>query len=958
MENNLAVQAKQALTNLYHWVLDHQPHHQTDKQPTTVSSVAYKASALASSFVESYLNPSHTQQQHPAEHSLYLHYQPPHQHHSTAAASSSSSSSTCGPVGRHNAEGSSSFCYRNNLDGSSQNPIIAFFQSITHPDRIWQSWDPVTSFDSFLWNYTPDIHALQERVLGLDGLGGLSEKYNIDPRILALALALPLVMVLLAACAVMGAGNSSEDGPSKPRYPGQKTDPTLVDGGKGEQKQKQQQGGGGGGSKQQQQQQVASGSSVSGGSSKRGEKKQGGGPSDAGTSQYLLGANSGVSSWSALLGSMGFRGGETLDYKPLDILASFKDGTKTNTENPEKDAVGSVFESMSALGSEMMKRIPYQHILDQDIAQLLGSDFLDSDHPADEEGSSSVGLDKSPNIPVHSGDHTKTKAEPEIATETPSKGAAGSGNLKEPVVSDRSVYSVESTKALKSGKKQLATHKQKPEWQEQKQNKQEKHIQNQERNSGRQSGQGPAGPGADDSLKPPQHAANISPLLRTHSPRPSGSFKESDRPKVHHLTRVSTAAAARLSTHQTTGNIGRDFGSKIFGFVQDSQLLRNMDSISGGLLGSTVATVAALAFTAEATAGIIKNNMPDSVTDFTDEVRESFDHAMRAQDSSAAEGSNKKAWGARDAISKVMEDYEGDNIASTQTNATSPSASSDTPVHKASTPSPPPPTSSKTTASTTTGTIRVALPSGSPKTPASKPTAGFKSHPAEDIAHHNGPVTSRVVEIDEGFVLTSEAEEKEANSRSSSGRAPKSKNDKSLSEELASAMETGQKVSYADVAAAGTGAAPSGHTEHEHEDYYLEDEEDSGEEADNDEEEAGGGVEEEDDDEDTDTFVVAKDATGHIPSRARLQEHQPPPAKGSSLTGLKLGHSYDDLVRSISSISTSSSTTGGSIADDELPPTLSTTSSSVQGQEMTVDSHGNKVPVSEARRDSGYDLLL
>ncbi|KAF9139966.1 hypothetical protein BGX30_007220 [Mortierella sp. GBA39] len=683
----------------------------------------------------------------------------------------------------------------------------------------------------------------------------------------------------------------------------------------------------------------------------------------AGTSQYLLGANSGVSSWSALLGSMGFYGGEILDYKPLDILASFKDGTKTNTENPEKDAVGSVFESMSSLGSEMMKRIPFQHLLDQDIAQLLGSDFLDSDHPADEEGSSGVSLDKSSNEPVHSGDHAKAKAEPEIATQKSSKGAAGSGNLKEPVASDRSVYSVESTKALKSAKKQPATHKHKPERQEQKQDKPEQHIQKQERNSGRQSGQGPAGPGADDSIKSSQRAASVSPPLRTRSPRLSGSFKESDRPKVHHLTRIPTAAAAKLSNHQTTGNIGRDFGSKIFGFVQDSQLLRNMDSISGGLLGSAVATVAALAFTAEATAGVIKNNMPDSVTDFTDEVRESFDHAMRVQDSSDAEGSNKKAWGVRDAISKIMEDDEGDNIASTQTHATSPSVSSDTSAHKAST-SVPPPTPSKTTAATTTGTIRVPLPSGGPKTPASNTTAGSKPHPAEVIARHTGPVVPRVVEIDEGFVLTSEAEEKGANSRSSSGRAPKAKetlsqNDKSLSEELASAMETGQKVSYADVAATGAGAAPSAHTEHEHEDYYLEDVEDSGEEADNDEEGAGGDVEEEDDGEDTDTFVVAKDAAGHIADRAGLQEHRPPPpAKGSSLTELKLGHSYDELVRSISNISTSSSTTGGSIADDELPPTHSTTASSVQVQEMTVDSHGNKVPVSEARRDSGYDLLL
>lgn len=276
MENNLAVQAKQALTSLYHWVVDDQPHLQNDKQPTTVSSVASKAAALASSYVESYLNPSHTQQQHPAEHSLYMHYQPPHQHHSTpAASSSSSSSSTCGPVDHHNADGSSSFCYRNNFDGCSQNPIVAFFQSITHPDCTWQSWDPVASFDSFLWNYTPDIHALQERVLGLGGLGGLSEKYNIDPRILALALVLPLAMVLLAACTVMGAGTSSEEGPSGPRYPGQKTDPTLVGGSKGKQKQQQ----GAGRSESKQQQQGAGTSSVSGTSSKQGVKKQGG-PSD------------------------------------------------------------------------------------------------------------------------------------------------------------------------------------------------------------------------------------------------------------------------------------------------------------------------------------------------------------------------------------------------------------------------------------------------------------------------------------------------------------------------------------------------------------------------------------------------------------------------------------------------------------------------------------------------------
>lgn len=220
-------------------------------------------------------------------------------------------------------------------------------------------------------------------------------------------------------------------------------------------------------------------------------------------------------------------------------------------------------------------------------------------------------MDNSSKKPLRSGDHTNAKAEPEIATQKSSKGTAGSDNLKEPVASDRGVNSVESTKAPESAKAQPAIHKLKQEMQEQEQDKPE-HIQKQEKNSGRQSGQGLAGPGADDSIKPPQRVASIPPPLRTRTPRPSGSFKESDRPKVQHLTPVP-ATAAKLSTHQTTGNIGRDIGSKVFGFVQDSQLLRNMDSISGGLLGSAVATIAALASTAEATAGIIKNNLPDSV---------------------------------------------------------------------------------------------------------------------------------------------------------------------------------------------------------------------------------------------------------------------------------------------------------------------------------------------------------
>lgn len=210
--------------------------------------------------------------------------------------------------------------------------------------------------------------------------------------------------------------------------------------------------------------------------------------------------------------------------------------------------------------------------------------------------------------PISSVDHTKAKAESDIP-------AAGSDNPKEPGASSPSVDSVKSIKTPESPAK-VKPSNQSPK-QEREQNEPEQHIHKQEKNSGHQSGRGPAGPDANDTIKLLQQKQQRVPSipsipLRTRTPRHSGSFQDSDRPKVqHHTTRASVATAG--SGAKAVGNVGRDLGSKIFGFVQDSQLLKNMDSISGGLLGSTVATVVALASTAEATAGVIKNNLPDSV---------------------------------------------------------------------------------------------------------------------------------------------------------------------------------------------------------------------------------------------------------------------------------------------------------------------------------------------------------
>ncbi|KAF9090343.1 hypothetical protein BGX29_011533 [Mortierella sp. GBA35] len=939
MEKPLAVQAKEVLTTFYHWVVDQQPHQATKQALSTVSSVASQTVSLASSYVDSILH--HTS--HPT---------PNIQH------SSHSSSSSRPPVYDHTAAGggASSYCYRNNFENSPQNNLLAsFYQSVTHPVCAWKLWDPVASFDSFLWNYTPDIHALQEQL----GLGHLSETYNINPRILVLVMVLPFILLLLASCVVLGAGNSSEDGP---RYPGQRTDPMAVGNGKKKEKQKasrkQQEGAGAGGSS-------AANSSLS----KKGANKQSG-PSDAiENQQYLLGNNNGISSWSALLGSMGFLGGETMDYKPLDILASLKDGSNADAENAESSttSLGSVLDSVSVLGSELMKQIPsYQQLLDQDIAQLLGSDLLDSDYTGDEDEASGER--------DNSTDHTKATIEPEIVTQDQTEDSLEPVHVDSPAATDTRPNNVKPVKVetilLPTATVEHSHLNQGREPVQQ--------IQQQDNIAGRQSGQGPAGPEGDPAKAKTTRVASIPPPLRTRTPRPSSSFKESDRSKA----RPNSAATP---THQPGINVGRDFGSSVFGYVQESQLLKNMDTLSGGLLGSAVATVAALASTAESAAGIIKNNLPDSVTDFTDELRDSFDHAMRVQSEAEAEAerSKNRPWGVRDAISKIMED--DDNIAATaKANNTSSASRKVTP-----TPS--------TTAATATGrasaTIRVPLPSGNAApTSASTPSS-------EDIsARPTGPIKPRVVDSDvldlslAYFRAVSAGPFSSSSYNRSSREGPLiseealSEIHKSLTRDLASAMNSTQEIekitSAPDATTTSTTVAPAGtpsaHTEQEDEDYYLENAEDSGEDADADDDE-----DDDDDGNDTDTFVAANvnsagegvqsdltGTSGPISSRTRLHQDQGGQVQAQEAGfGVEGGSELDQFLHPHDEVGgggESDNSSGGSIADDEMRPTLSTSTSTDtlsnfqgRGQEMTVDDHGNKVPVStEVRRDSGFDLLL
>lgn len=65
---------------------------------------------------------------------------------------------------------------------------------------------------------------------------------------------------------------------------------------------------------------------------------------------------------------------------------------------------------------------------------------------------------------------------------------------------------------------------------------------------------------------------------------------------------------------QGHGDQHESIAAKIMDFAQGNPIMKNLDGISGGVLGVTFATVAALANTAEASTTYLKENMPTSIS--------------------------------------------------------------------------------------------------------------------------------------------------------------------------------------------------------------------------------------------------------------------------------------------------------------------------------------------------------
>ncbi|KAF9147730.1 hypothetical protein BG015_010582 [Linnemannia schmuckeri] len=392
-----------------------------------------------------------------------------------------------------------------------------------HHHGVWHS----TSTDSKFSHWQSVLHDYWHSLMGHSFPGSdfwqqlqsrlridhLARSWNLEPHIVLLLLSLPLMLLFLSSCLMLGAGNTSEE----PRGPGRKPDPTKV-----EEKEKQS---------PPTYAAVARGSSSTSNAAKdkkiQGSKK-GGAQDSAGSikSHNQLGNDNSISSWSALLGSTGFRGGEALNYKPIDIYAAMK--------SAEKSIVDSV-EDTFAPGHD-------DGIVSNIIKEIVGP--TEAQHEQKE-----IGLDNKEDY-------------------------------------------FDNFPAI---------------------NEHEHNINHIDR--GRASRSGPAGPGGS--------ASNSSAKIRV--PRPHG-VKEADRHRHQpHLSFRKIERESAAHQHQT---LKSSFAAKVMDFTQENPIMKNLDGISGGVLGAATVTVATLASTAQAATTALKENIPFSVGGLAHDLRGSFDKAM------------------------------------------------------------------------------------------------------------------------------------------------------------------------------------------------------------------------------------------------------------------------------------------------------------------------------------------
>ncbi|GJJ74766.1 hypothetical protein EMPS_07124 [Entomortierella parvispora] len=583
--------------------------------------MASQAASFASSCVNSYLHGSSSgQKAGDAHHSAS---------HSSSSMHHGSTINYCEDKSTHGGD----------LHGASHNILSSAFHALGGgggPSIIssWRYWDPSTTFDNLLWNYTPDLQEWMTR----SGLTSFAEKYEIEPLVILFALVLPLIMVSLITCVALSP--ASKDRP--PTVPGRKADPALVSGKQGSSHKagKSKQGGKG------------SSSSSSPSVSKKGKGSSGAQDAADTSSSSLesgsqLGNGLGLGTWgSMLLGSAGFLGAEGLNLAPYAGLAGKNLGdlidgaVETITNKTEAPSNTSNLEHGQIIASESKTA----HI-DNHKSQKLNKG---AGKKAEAQTHFSVG--SLADIEAHS---AKAQAEKE---------AHKAADKEAHRAADIAAHSAK--KDHVKAAHQAASHVDQNAGHKKAQSKTPLDVL--DFNSGQKNAKATkaaVSTGAANAATADARHSGVSAPLRTRMANRAGSGDTKDQNssgrKIEEASTSharATAAAAKAAHPHNHAAVGRDLGSKILGFAQGSQLLKNMDTFSGGILGSAVATVAALANTAESTAALLKENLPDSVTDFTDELQDAFDHAMDTDSLDARQDEEGKSWGIRQAVSQIMDD--------------------------------------------------------------------------------------------------------------------------------------------------------------------------------------------------------------------------------------------------------------------------------------------------------------
>ncbi|KAG9322473.1 hypothetical protein KVV02_003148 [Mortierella alpina] len=819
MATDFAAQVKNTLDSLYSRVFDYHPYQsQSHTQPTPSAAAVSSAVSEAAAYLNSYLRSLSSSQ---------------------LDILKREGSTVCEPPANNmNYDGASSFCDGDNARNSAHPLFSKLFQSLANPGAMWTQWDPSATVDNILWNYTPDIQALQQRL----GLDHLSETYNIDPRILLLTLALPLILLILTACALKGAGHTSDNDAPHPHSPARKADPHQVGHRKGNptgETTKQVRGAGG----------SSKASSKKGDHSKKSSSRGGAQDkeSDA-TSSHALGNNYGLSSWGAMMGSAGFYGGEAMNYKPINIYAAMKDtALSRDHDQPDSNSVGSLVGAKGFYGGETLEHPSYKDIAVKGLGNLIHGHAESSKRAAVETSRSQA-------------DHTVTTSTTKKSKRArrAEKAAAAEGAQYSKLEPERQRGAMEPAVSHSQATPPSASNEQ-PRAPSYAAVASLPATETREADTTTLRGLQEGSETSPDLFKTQPRATVQSKPLRTRTQPPSNTQLKSSE-------QLGTPAVHHAHQHQDHTMAGRDLGSKILGFVHGSELLRNMDAFSGGVLGSAVATVAALASTAESTASLIKDNLPDSVTDFTEELKESFDHAMRTGGLEGqgilGQSDEDDSWGIRQAISQIIQD--DDDRAAAQ-------ASGATPRKKS--------------------FAEVAAAAGA------KASTSSSNNLDDDLSMGVIDQTLRKASI-------SYADKVKSHTTTGTG----------LETEVH--PETRRR---------------SVHNERENEDYFLVD--DSGDDADDDND---GEDEDVDDDENVDdgsrhshhtrttttphavaAALSSKDAHGHY---RRVHPHDEPH------TGMNAKDAAGQADRTM--------------------------------QEYTIDQHGNKVPVVDVRRDSGFDLLV